>query len=444
MKKRTVALMLCAMMAFGAAGCGAKDADPAATEATESATSTEGLADSAVSGTITSTPCASSAFDLKGSDYVTLCDYSAIPVTITGDYDVDDQKVKDYFKQMFDNYGPLYTADPDKTTVEEGDIVNVDYVGKLDGTAFSGGTAENQNIDVYQNASATGTGYIDGFTDGLKGASVGDVIDCDVTFPDDYGNTDLAGKAVVFTFTVNSIQKEMTIDDVDDAFAKEQFQVDTVDEMYYQIRSYMESSAEYNKQKDTTTAVQNYLIDNCEAEVPEDYLTARVDDYRRQYIEQNCNGDESQLADYVSTYYGKTVEEMEAYWNEGMEKSIRLEFIMDAIADELGVEVNQDDIDAYAEQLVSQNGYESVEAMYNIYGFGDTDYGKRYFAALYRYDQALDQLLETAVVTVDPSADTESDAVTEDAADEAEAGSATDASTTYEAAESTEETGAAN
>ena len=576
MKKRTVALMLCAMMAFGAAGCGAKDADPAATEATESAASTEGIADSAVSGTITSTPCASSAFDLRGSDYVTLCDYSAIPVTITGDYDVDDQKVKDYFKQMFDNYGPFYTADPDKTTVEEGDIVNVDYVGKLDGTAFSGGTAENQNIDVYQNASATGTGYIDGFTDGLKGASVGDVIDCDVTFPDDYGNTDLAGKAVVFTFTVNSIQKEMTIDDVDDTFAKEQFQVDTVDEMYDQIRSYMESSAEYNKQKDTTTAVQNYLIDNCEAEVPEDYLTARVDDYRRQYIEQNCNGDESQLADYVSTYYGKTVEEMEAYWNEGMEKSIRLEFIMDAIADELGVEVNQDDIDTYAEQLVSQNGYESVEAMYdqirsymessaeynkqkdtttavqnylidnceaevpedyltarvddyrrqyieqncngdesqladyvstyygktveemeaywnegmeksirlefimdaiadelgvevnqddidtyaeqlvsqngyesveamyNIYGFGDTDYGKRYFADLYRYDQALDQLLETAVVTIDPSADTESDAVTEDAADATEAGSATNASTTYEAAEGTEKTGAAN
>lgn len=59
MKKRTVALMLCAMMAFGVAGCGAKDADPAATEATESAASTEGIADSTVSGTITSTPCAS-------------------------------------------------------------------------------------------------------------------------------------------------------------------------------------------------------------------------------------------------------------------------------------------------------------------------------------------------------------------------------------------------
>ena len=73
-----------------------------------------------------------------------------------------------------------------------------------------------------------------------------------------------------------------------------------------------------------------------------------------------------------------------------------------------------------------------------------SDYGKRYFADLYRYDQALDQLLETAVVTIDPSADTESDAVTEDAADATEAGSAADASTTYEAAEGTEKTGAAN
>lgn len=112
---------------------------------------------------------------------------------------------------------------------------------------------------------ATGTGYIDGFTDGLKGASVGDVIDCDVTFPDDYGNTDLAGKAVVFTFTVNSIQKEMTIDDVDDAFAKEQFQVDTVDEMYDQIRSYMESVPSIISRKTLRLPCRNYLIDNCEA-----------------------------------------------------------------------------------------------------------------------------------------------------------------------------------
>lgn len=405
MKKKTVALMLCAMMAFSAVGCGS-DKEGGVAEATEAAENTEtALTDG--SSTIVSEPCASSAFDLKGSDYVKLCDYNAIDVTITGDYDVDDQAVQEYFQSMFDAYGPFYMEDTTKSTVEEGDIVKVDYVGKLDGVAFDGGTAQDQLIDVYANASPNGTTYIDGFTDGLKGASVGDVIDCDVTFPENYGNTDLAGQAVVFTFTVKSIQRERSIEDVDDAFAKEQFQVDTVDEMYEQIRSYMESSAEYNKQRDTYLAVQDYLVDNCEVEVPEDYLAARVSDYKKQFIEQNCSGDESQLEDFLTNYYGKTVEEMEDYWNEGMEKSIRLELIMDAIAEELGIEVDEEELTSYVDQTVTQNGYESAEAMYNLYGYGDTEYGERYFTKMYIYQMALEKILETVTVNVDALTQTE-------------------------------------
>lgn len=425
MKKKTVALMLSVMMALGAAGCGS-DKDGSVDGSTEAVESTEAAgADNTADTSVTSL---SGAFDLKGSDYVKLCDYNAINVTITGDYDVDDEAVQEYFKSMFESYGPFYTEDTDKTTIGEGDIVNVDYVGKLDGVAFNGGTAENQNIDVYANGSPDGaTTYIEGFTDGLKGASVGDVIDCDVTFPENYGNADLAGKAVVFTFTVNSIQKEMNLEDVDDNFAKEQFDVDTVDEMYEQIRSYMEQSAEYNKNRDTYLAVQDYLVDNCEVDVPEDYLTARVADYKRQFIEQNCGGDESQLEDFLANYYGKTTEEMEEYWNEGMEKSIRLELVMDAIAEELGIEADEEELSAYAQQLVTQNGYESVEAMYNIYGYGDTAYGERYFRDLYLYDIALDKIVENVTVTV------EEPAALEDAAD-------TDAADNGDAADGTEET----
>lgn len=429
MKKRTVALMLCAMMAFGAAGCGSdQDGSAGGTELVES-TEAAGADNTADTNVIS----ASGAFDLKGSDYVKLCDYNAISVTITGDYDVDDAAVQEYFKSMFESYGPFYTEDTEKKVIEEGDIVNVDYVGKLDGVAFDGGTAENQNIDVYANASADGMGYIEGFTDGLKGASVGDVIDCDVTFPENYGNADLAGKPVVFTFVVNSIQKEMKLEDVDDNFAKEQFDADTVDEMYEQIRSYMEQSAEYNKQRDTYLAVQDYLVDNCEVDVPKDYLAARVADYKRQFIDQNCGGDESQLEDFLANYYGKTTEEMEAYWNEGMEKSIRLELAMDAIAGELGIEIDEDELSAYAGQLVTQNGYESVEAMYNIYGYGDTAYGERYFRNLYLYDQALEKVVENVTVNVE-TADALADEADDDAADNGDAADGT------EQVESTEET----
>ena len=312
MKKRVVALMLGAMLLVSAAGCGAKENNNAV-ESTEM----ESVGETETEETVTA---ASSAFDLKGSDYVKLCDYNNVSITITGDYEVDDEEVKTTFAEMFTNYGPFYKADPDKKTIEEGDIVDVDYVGKLDGEAFEGGSAKNQKIDVYKNASVTGTGYIEGFTEGLKGASVGDVIDCDVTFPENYGNAELAGKAVVFTFTVNSIQKEMTLEDVDDAFAKEQFQVETVDEMYGVVRDSLEQQAEYLKQRDTYMALQSYLVDNCTVEVPEDYLMARVSDYKNQYIMYYCGGDESKLEEYISTYEGKTVEEMEAYWKENMEQ----------------------------------------------------------------------------------------------------------------------------
>ena len=174
MKKRVLALLLCVSTAISMTGCGSKGESVEATEAVENTESTE---------EVPAVPLAQ--YDLKGSDYVTLCDYSAIPVTISGDYDVTDQDVLDYVEKIFTQGGPFYTADPDKTTVEEGDIVNVDYVGKLDGEAFSGGTAEDQNIDVSNNSSTSGSAYIDGFTDGLIGASVGDVIDSNVTFPDD-------------------------------------------------------------------------------------------------------------------------------------------------------------------------------------------------------------------------------------------------------------------
>lgn len=407
MKKKIIALMLSAMIVMTAVGCGS-DKNEGTAEGTEVAETTE------TTEKVTSEPSASSAFDLKGSDYAKVCDYSAFDVTITGDYDVDDADVKEYFEGMFNNYGPFYTEDPDKTTIGEGDVVDVDYVGKLDGVAFDGGSAEHQIIDVDKNASVTGTGYIDGFTDGLKGASVGDVVDCDVTFPENYGNTDLAGKAVVFTFTVNSIQKELTIDDVDDDFAKEQFQVDTVEAMYDQIRSYMEQYAEYSKQSDTYQAVQNYLIDNSTVEVPEDYLAARVSDYKRQFIATNCDGDESALESFLSDNYGKTVEEMEEYWKEGMTKSISLELIMDAIVEELGITLDEDAFTSYVQQMVTNNGYESADAMYNMYGYGDTAYGEKYFRNLYTYDQALEKVMENATVNVDPG-------VAADGADDTEA-----------------------
>lgn len=85
-------------------------------------------------------------------------------------------------------------------TAEMGDTVVIDYVGKIDGEAFDGGTAENQTLTL-----GSGT-YIDGFEDQIVGHQVGETFDINVTFPDDYGASDLAGKDAVFTITLDAIE----------------------------------------------------------------------------------------------------------------------------------------------------------------------------------------------------------------------------------------------
>ena len=405
MKKKVVVVMLCAMMAVTALGCGNKKNNAIeGTEAAEAENSTENAESTSA------VEYESLSYDLNPSDYVTLCDYSKVPVTITGDYDVDDQDAKDYFEQMFSYYGPFYVADDTKTTVGEGDIVNVDYVGKLDGEAFDNGSAEDQNIDVDNNCSAgsQSSSFIDGFTDDLKGASVGDVIDSDVTFPDNYGNADLAGKQVVFTFTVNSIQKEMTLDDVDDEFAQKQFQADTVDDMYAQIKTFLENTASSNKDSDTYAAVQQYLLDNCKVDIPEDYLTARVNDYEKQFVQNNCDGDDSKLEDYVSKQYNMTLDEVRQEWRSGMEKNISMEFITGAIAEKEGTELDEDGFSSYVQTLMSSNNFSSEEDLYKNYGYGDAAYGEKYLRQIYVDNLALQSVKDNAEVTVEAPAETES------------------------------------
>lgn len=407
MKKRVLALILCAATAFNLTACGSKGE---AAEATEAVENTESTQDDAVAVNLAK-------YDLNGEDYVTLCDYSEIPVTISGDYDVTDNDVLDYVEQIFTQGGPFYTADPSKTKVEEGDIVNVDYVGKLDGEAFEGGSAENQNIDVYANASAGGTGYIDGFTDALKGASVGDVIDADVTFPENYGNADLAGKEVVFTFTVNSIQKEVTVDTMDDKFASEQFGAESVDEVYEQVRQYLESSASSTHRNDIYSALEDYLLDNCKVDMPADYRADVLEAIHQNFIETYCNGDEDQMESVV-TSYGQTVENLEKEWTDNVEGSIKLELIVKAIAAKEGIEVDDTEFENYVNTIVSNSGYGDADTLYSNYGYGDAVYGKSQIRVIYLAGLVLDKLAETAIVTenaVEETNGTEETETTEEA-----------------------------
>ncbi|MBR5127357.1 MAG: FKBP-type peptidyl-prolyl cis-trans isomerase [Roseburia sp.] len=387
MKKRLLALLLCMTTVFSMAACG--DSKNESTEGTENATGT--VAPAVDLGK----------YDFNYADYVTLPDYTAIPIELAKDYEVTEEDVDAYILEWFEYYKPFYMPDEMKTVVAEGDIVNVDYVGKLEGVAFDGGTATDQDIDVSGNCSAGGgSSYIEGFTAGLLGAQVGDVIDCDVTFPANYGATDLAGKAVVFTFTVNSIQKEVTFEEMDDAFAKKYGGADTLEGMYAMVRTGMVEENAYYKMDDSNADIQKYLLENSTVDIPADYFDDMLKAYRNMYVVQFCEGDESKLEEYLSTEYQLTVDQAEDEWRGVITTEIKLQFILGAIAKEVGVELNTEGYETELANYVSYYGLETAEPIFAAYGYGDPVFGEKRMKEMYVQADLLEKLTETADITI--------------------------------------------
>ena len=157
MKKKLVAVLLCLTLAFSVTGCG-KDKKSESVENTES---TEVVS--------------SAAIDFDPLDYVELGDYMGLSVALTDDYSVSDDDVKTFIENSVITNYPYY-ADTDKTVVEDGDAVNIDYEGLKDGVAFSGGTATDTVLEIGSNT------FIDGFEEGLIGAKVGDKVTLNLFF----------------------------------------------------------------------------------------------------------------------------------------------------------------------------------------------------------------------------------------------------------------------
>lgn len=137
------------------------------------------------------------------SDYVSVCDYKNIEIDTSSDSFAD--YLNDVLSEDVENNN-LYNK-LEEGTVENGDIVNLDYTGTIDGVAFSGGTATGDNLEIGSNT------FIDDFEEQLIGVAVGDSRDVTVTFPSDYGNEELNGKEAVFACTINYIARPYTAEE---------------------------------------------------------------------------------------------------------------------------------------------------------------------------------------------------------------------------------------
>lgn len=400
MKKRMIALLLCMTTVFAMTGCG-----------NGSQKGTEAATESSVQETYNGP--SSAQMDIELSKQVTkLADYKGIDVTITGDYDVTDEQVNERTLALLNYRGVKGAEVTDRDTVQDGDLVLVDYTGYHNNEAFDGGSATDVMIDVSNNCEATQqTGYIDGFSDGLIGAKVGEETSSDVKFPDEYSNNpDLAGEMTTFKFKVKGIYKALTLDDLTDAQVKENFsdaQIETKEDLIKNVRAMMESQASSSKSQDTVNKVQTYMLDNSEVTIPDEYLEARLAEYQAQYTRDNV-GDTQTLEEYLQAN-NTTLADMQKTWKTSLEKQIKLEFIFDRIAELEGLEIDQDKYEQFIDYIISSGNSElSTEAsIYDYYGNGNKEDGKKNLKRLYLTNDALSFVVENANVTVQKADSTE-------------------------------------
>ncbi len=400
MKKKAVALLLCVSMMMTLNACGKTNKDN--TQGTETVAETE-----------TEVIPSSADITYDAGDYVSLGDYMNMEVTLDKDYQVTDDMVKNYVNNnVIANY-PYY-VESDKTVVENGDVANIDYEGLLDGEAFDGGTAQDYDLEI-------GSGsFIDGFEDGLIGAEVGKETDLNLTFPEDYGNSDLAGKEVVFKVTVNAIKvkQDITYDTLTDEYVtylsdKLGASYETVNDLTSDIRTYLEEQANSSRTQAIRSAVIAKLPEVCTVNaLPDGLLDARMQEYLKKFEDTYCK--DTTLEDYLSSTYNTTVDDFKTQVQSEIETELDTQLILEAIAAVENIEFDEDGFNSYVSSLLSSYGYDSEDALYENYAQTAED-GKVYLQTIYLCNKALDRVIENTNVTYNAAEEsTEEAAAAED------------------------------
>lgn len=321
-------------------------------------------------------------------DSVELGEYKGIEITLDGDYSVDDAEVNEYIEQLIAYYGVYGKSD--ETEVKSDSVVNVDYTGYQDNQPFDRGAAQDRNIDIQNN------GYIAGFADPLVGHKVGDTFRADVTFPEDYGVDNLNGATVQFEYTINYICEPVTVDSLTDELTKQYFQMDTVEALIADTRTYLEEQKGSQKISDERSAIMSKLIETSTINLPNEEVESRTQEYIDKYVSAYVSDDQT-LEDYLTQYYNMTYDEFYAEQKKGVEDDMTLEYICQAVASKENITIDENEYASYVDYFLQNSNYEDEKSLYEAYG-SDEASGKEYFRKMFLCNQALSFIVDNAII----------------------------------------------
>ena len=269
---------------------------------------------------------------------VTLGEYAGLNVTKKVKT-VDESQVEAELKRMQERNGRMLTREG---AAENGDTVDIDFEGFVDGTAFEGGKAEHYNLVLGSNS------FIPGFEDQIVGHSAGDEFDVNVKFPEQYHAEELAGKDATFKVKLHEV-KYKELPNLDDDFAMDVSEYDTLEELKNSIRKGIEDNNEKMADQQVENDLIEMVVNNMTAEIPQAMYDERIEelvqDFQYRIAQQGLK-----LEQYLQ-YMGMNMDQFKAQFAEQAEKQVKMRLAMEAIVAKEGITASDEEFETEVKRI---------------------------------------------------------------------------------------------
>ena len=320
------------------------------------------------------------------SQYIKLADYKGVEYTkVTGD--VSAEEVKSYIdNQLASNEE---TTEIKEGTVKEDSIVNIDYVGSIDGVEFEGGTAQNQELDI------ANSHYIAGFAEGIVGHKVGETFDLHVTFPENYGKEELNGKDAVFKTTINFMVEKKAAK-YSDEWVANNTEYKTTKEYDEYVKDLLSKEKLDSADSTQKSEVFQKLMEGSEVlEYPEAELASRTEQVKKRYTEYATSS--GMELDQLIEQMGMNADSFNEMAEENAKNQVAQELILYAIKNSEGLDLKQSAYNDYLKGLLEDAGM-TEEAFKEQNGKTLAEYAdENSMFTTYLYSEVMNKVMEYSV-----------------------------------------------
>ena len=279
----------------------------------------------------------------EGKDFVYTAEVTVYPEVELGEYkglsvekktyEVTEEEVSKKLKEMQEKNARVETKE--EGTVENGNIAVIDFKGFVDGEAFQGGEGHDYSLEI---GSKT---FIDNFEEQLVGAKVNDTVEVNVTFPENYGKEELNGKPAKFEVTIKEI-KVKELPELDDEFAKETSEFDTIAELKADITTKLEAANAERADREFEEAVINAVAENAKVEIPAVMVEKEVDKMV-QNLQQRLQYQGLNLEQYFQ-FTGTDEEKMREYMRENAATKVKVDLVLEAVEKAENIDATEEEI----------------------------------------------------------------------------------------------------